>query len=379
MKDTAGRPSGTLFRQVSETVKRDFLPFTGGRKAAPRLRLLQPLLHTAAYVYGKAVLLRNRLYETGALRRRQLPLPAVSIGNITVGGTGKTPFVEYTVRLLASSGWQPAIIARGYGPAVAWRKGPVNDEGLLLSRNLPHVPVLLSPDRLAAAFRALELGADCAVLDDAFQHLRIKRDLDIVLLDATVPLGFGRMLPRGLLREPMRGLARADAIVINRADLAQSADIAVLENVVSRTAPGRPVFLARQRPCRLSAVADGHGISLRELEDRRIGTFCGLGNPYQFGLTLRRLGAEIVYARRFPDHHLYRAGEIEALAGEAARAGAELLVVTQKDAVKVPPEAAAALRLPIYHLTIAAEIMRREPEFAALLAEALATSRERPA
>ena len=195
MKEAAEKPETTFFKQFERTVKKDFLPFAGGRTRVKELKWLQALMEGASAVFGKVVLLRNYLYGKGLLRSVQLPLPAISIGNITVGGTGKTPFVEYTTRLLERMGRKPAILARGYGPAVAWRDGPVNDEGMLLSKNLPEVPVLLSPDRVSAAFRAVELDADSVVMDDAFQHLRVKRDLDVVLLDATVPLGFGRVLP----------------------------------------------------------------------------------------------------------------------------------------------------------------------------------------
>ena len=377
MKVPGPRPRTTFFQQVEETVKRDYLPFAGGRSRGLPARLLKALSELASRLYGRAVLLRNQLYSSGALARRRLPLPAVSVGNITVGGTGKTPFVQYVAGLLRRLGRRPAVIARGYGPAVAWCRGPVNDEGLLLARNLPDVPVLLSPDRLSAAFRALDLGADCAVLDDAFQHLRAERDLDVVLLDATVPLGFGRVLPRGLLREPMRGLARADVIVINRADLARRGDLTVLENVISRAAPGKPVFLARQRPVRLVRLEDGRSETLRLLEDQPVGTFCGLGNPYPFGLLLRWLGAEVVYARRFPDHHLYGRGEVAEVARAARQSGARLLVTTQKDAVKIPPELAATLEVPLYYLLIRAELVEGEERFLGLLSEALTAAEER--
>lgn len=371
MKEPLERPETTFFRQVERTVKKDFLPFAGGRTRVRELSWLQYLMEGASRVFAKAVLLRNHLYENGFLRSVRLPLPAVSIGNITVGGTGKTPFVEYTARLLQRMGRRPSILARGYGPPVAWHGGPVNDEGMLLARNLPGVPVLLSPDRVSAAYRAIELEADCAVMDDAFQHLKVGRDLDVVLLDATVPLGFGRVLPRGLLREPMRGLARADVIVINRADLARRGDLAVLESVIHRAAPGKPVMLGRQKVGRLVRLSDGYESVPRNIEDRPIGTFCGLGNPYPFGLALRWIGANVVYARRFQDHHLYSRDDIEGVVEEAVEAGAERIVITQKDAVKVPPELAAALGLPIYYLTIEAELIHDENKFVGLLDEAL--------
>ncbi|MBN1809503.1 MAG: tetraacyldisaccharide 4'-kinase [Planctomycetes bacterium] len=361
-----------LRRRIEEDIRRDFLALTSGSEDSHKAWILRALFGGLSGIYREVVLLRNRLYASGAIRQTRLPLPSVSVGNVTVGGTGKTPFVEYTVKKLLEVGRRPAVVARGYGPRLKGsngRKG-ANDESLLLSANT-NAPVILTPNRLAGTYRAAEMGADTVVLDDAFQHLKVHRDLDVVLLDATAPFGFGKMLPRGLLREPMRALDRADMVVITRVDLARPADVTLLRNAAIKAAPGKPVALTAHHSDALVDVASGEKISVREMEDRPIGAFCGIGNPYSFGLLLRRLGSVLVVARRFGDHHLYAPQEIVEVAGEARREGAGFLVTTQKDAVKIDKGLAASLPLPIYYLQMSIDMIEGEDTYMALLLEAI--------
>ena len=362
----------TRRRKISEDIRKDFLMLTSGSEDTSRAWALRMLFGAASTVYREAVLLRNDLYTLGLLRRMRLPLPSISVGNVTVGGTGKTPFVEYTVQKLKGMGLKPAVIARGYGPRMP--KGSAsagaNDESLLLTENTG-VPVVLGADRRAAAFRAAELGADVVVLDDAFQHLKVMRDLDVVLLDSTAPFGFGKMLPRGLLREPLRALGRADLIVITRVDLARTADISLLKNAAMKAAPGKPVALTAHRSDALIDVGTGQKISVREVEDAPVGAFCGIGNPYSFGLLLRRLGTDLVLAKRFEDHHLYSAEELVGTAQAAEKAGARFLITTQKDAVKIPKELAVALSLPLYYLQTRMEMLEGEDVYTSLILSAL--------
>jgi tetraacyldisaccharide 4'-kinase len=308
---------------------------------------LRAALAVAAIAYGLAVALRRALYGLGVLRPRRLPVPVLSVGNITAGGTGKTPLVEDIARRLLGRGRRVAIVARGYGA----RAGGPNDESLVLAGNLPHVPQVLDPDRVRGGRTAIERHrADCLLLDDAFQHRRIARDLDIVLVDATNPFGYGRLLPRGLLREPAAALRRAGAIVLTRADLVAEDRLAALRLEIGRLAPGVPLAEAVEEPLGLARLEDG-GPPLPPswLAGRPVIAFAGIGNPAGFFARLERLGARLVGREVFPDHHPYERGEIERLLLAAQAAGAEALVCTQKDAVKIRPPASGP---PIYCLRI---------------------------
>ncbi len=217
-------------------------------------------LRPLSWVYRAAVSVRNRAYELGLLPCYQAGVPVISVGNITAGGTGKTPMVEYLCRRLCTAGWRPAIVSRGYGA----RAGP-NDEALLLAANLPAVPHVQEPDRVAGAREAIERhGCDIIVLDDGFQHRRLRRDLDLVLIDCTNPFGYGYLLPRGLLREPLAGLRRADAIVLTRAECLPPADLDQLRRQLERLAGNKPLLTASHRPRQLWRT-DGSTEPLRRL------------------------------------------------------------------------------------------------------------------
>ena len=197
-------------------------------------------LTAASVPYGTAVRLRNRLFDAGWKARHRAAVPVVSVGNLTLGGTGKTPCVEYLARFYRDRGFRVAILSRGYGGGDAAGTGP-NDEALVLEENLPDVPHLQGADRVALAGVAVEeLEADLLILDDGFQHRRLARDLDVVLLDATDPFGQGRLFPRGLLREPASSLRRADAVLVSRCDQVAESSVRELTNRArSRAAVGQ--------------------------------------------------------------------------------------------------------------------------------------------
>lgn len=331
--------------------------------------LLRAAAGAASFLFAGASWLRRRAYALRWLRSRRAPLPVISVGNLVAGGTGKTPFVGYLSRGLARQGRQVAVVARGYR---AGKSGALNDELVMLSEQLPGLLVTAGANRLAGCRRAAEAGAQVAVLDDGFQHLALQRDLDILLIDATAPFGNGRLLPRGTLREPPECAARAEAVVLTRVDLAGRAQVGELRVWLSRLRPGAPVAECSFRPAALRPVAGGEGPT-RNAEDlggRRIGAFAGLADPRPFGRTLRALGAQVAYARRFRDHHRYVARDLEVVAAEAAEAGAELLVTTEKDAVKLrglPPPA-----LPAYSMSVEVEVGQGEDALWAEIGRALA-------
>jgi len=321
------------------------------------LALCRGALALASAGYGAAVRLRNLAYERGLRRSCRAGVPVVSVGNITAGGTGKTPFVAWLAALLGRRGLRPAVLSRGYG---AGGGGGLDDENELLRRLVPGVPVVVEPDRVRGAERAVrEHSADVLVLDDGFQHRRLARDLDIVLVDALRPFGGGRLLPLGLLREPPSGLARAHVIVLTRCDLASPARLEELRRELAGHAPRAEVATARHRPVGLRPVGPPQGAEaprLGELAGGVWGAFCGLGNPEAFRLTLRRLGADIVQFTAFPDHHHYRPAELARLMGAAAEAGCRGLLTTEKDAVKLEGLVPRVPPVPLFALCVRMEL-----------------------
>ena len=308
-------------------------------------------LAAVAAPYGLAVTTRNAAYDCGLLPVARATVPVISVGNLTLGGTGKTPLVAWTAALLARHGRRPAIVSRGYGAA----PGERSDEAAELAILLPGVPHVADRDRVAAAARAVALGADVVVLDDGFQHRRLGRDLDIVAVDATDPFGHGRLFPRGLLREPLRGIARARAVVLTRAS---SIDIerrvAIQGALFAKCRSARPVWAeADHRPVGLR-TADGATRPLAALDGRRVFAFAGIGNPAAFRATLVAHGAEVAAFRPLPDHHAYTAANLESLAREAAAARAALAVTTLKDLVKI--RRATLDGLPLAALEIALDV-----------------------
>jgi tetraacyldisaccharide 4'-kinase len=308
-------------------------------------------LSAAAAVYSGAVRLRNGLYDLGMFRARRLPVPVISVGNLTVGGTGKTPFVELVCRKLRDLGRRPAILTRGYK---AGAHG--SDEAGLLAERLPDVPVVVNPDRVAGGREAIARGADVLVLDDGFQHRRLARDLDIVLVDAVHPFGYGAVLPAGLLREPPSGLARAHLVVRTRCPV---------DDPVGLRHPGRPFPDVPVLRCRHSPtdflLHDGDGPPAAEpvesLRARGLFAFCGLADPAAFVRSLRDWGCEVRGERHFPDHHAFTADDVAALA--AARPFGATAVTTEKDFQRLlwlPAEVRRALH-PLAVVRIRMEIL----------------------
>jgi tetraacyldisaccharide 4'-kinase len=302
------------------------------------------------------------LYRRGTLHSTKLDRPVISVGNITTGGTGKTPLVEWTARTVAASGKKVCILTRGYGrdnpdrmvvvsdgDTVGATASAAGDEPFLLATNLRGVAaVISSADRAAAGNEAIKrFNTECFVLDDGFQHLRLQRDLNIVTIDATNPWGGGHLLPYGRLREPPSGLSRADIIVITRTD--QINNIDGLRNEISRLAGGVPIFHSRMRRSRITPLNDSSAEFVPPFA-----AFCAVGNPQSF---FDSIPHEVVYQRSFADHHRYSQTEIDSLIGAARRAGANSLVTTAKDAVKLR---SLSFLLPCFVLEIELVIEKEE-------------------
>jgi len=335
------------------------------------LAVCRALLSVPTLAYGAVMRLRDLAYERGWKGVAHVPVAVVSVGNITAGGTGKTPFTAWVVRLLLGAGRRPAVLSRGYG---ADARSGLDDENETLRRLIPEVPIVVDPDRVRGAGRACrEDGADVLVLDDGFQHRRLARDLDIVLIDALQPFGGGHLLPRGLLREPLTSLSRAGALVVTRSDQVSGGRLRAIRDRLAALAPAAPLALAVHRPVSVRAVGaavdEAVPFSLEELEGERWGAFCGIGNPLAFRLTLEQMGVEVAFFRAFPDHHAYSPAEVARVVAGAVEAGCMGLITTEKDAVKLERSFRESLPVPLLVLHAEIEVVEgREGLEDALLA-----------
>jgi tetraacyldisaccharide 4'-kinase len=316
-------------------------PETFRRLADGSLRGVGPtasraILTVLAGPYGLVTACRNHLHDCRLLPRTRASVPVISVGNITAGGTGKTPIVAWLCRQLASMGRRPAIVSRGY----AARPGEPSDEAAELAILLPGVPHVANRDRGSGARAAARLGADVVVLDDGFQHRRLHRDLDLVAIDASDPFGCGHLLPRGLLRESIRGLIRADAIVLTRATSIPPAARDEIRAAVTRARRGIPPAVWLETEHRPVAVRSSSGTRepLDAIRGQPVAAFCGIGNPAAFRRTLGDLGVELVGFQSFADHHPYTIADLTAVAAWATTNGASRLLTTLKDLVRIRDE-----------------------------------------
>lgn len=327
-------------------MRRYYLSVIGGQRRGPVAAILRGLLRAGTIVYAALHGGRRLLYRFGLLRSVRLPCPVISVGNLTAGGTGKTPLVEYLARWFARRNFRTAVLARGYGRAA---DGQTDDEEL---PELENVVRLAGRDRVALARRAIDdHRAEILILDDGFQHYRLQRTLDIVTVDATHPFAGGMLLPRGLLRERPEALRRADLIVLTRTDQASPEELAALRERVG------PAVETVHKPMHVLNLWDRRKHALEWLRGRRVFAFCGVGNPDAFRRTLEALNADVVKFRAFPDHHPYMAQDLVRVSVEAQEFMAEVIVTTEKDAARLDPE---GFELPLAVLRIEIEVTRNE-------------------
>ncbi len=307
----------------------EFRELVSGRRTGAKAIAMRTALRIAEVPYTLAMRYRNRRYASGKAETHNAGVPVVSVGNLTLGGTGKTPFVEWIARHLRADDIRVAIVSRGYGAEA----GGYNDEALELELALPDVPHVQNPDRVAAAQVAVEeLEMQIILLDDGFQHRRLQRDLDIVLLDATEPFGFEHVFPRGTLREPLAGLARADAVVLSRADMLAPSEREKIRQRVAKLAPQATWCEVEHRVAALLNSA-GQQVDTNILSGKRVAAFCGIGNPTGFRHTVGTLGCEVVAWLEFPDHHNYTRDDVTSLSQWSQQA--DIVVCTRKDLVKL--------------------------------------------
>jgi tetraacyldisaccharide 4'-kinase len=358
-----------------------------GRREDTGAAFYAAFLHSLSAVFNGLVQARLWLYKKRVLHDQPLGCLVVAVGNLTVGGTGKTPVVEKFARSLADRGRKVAILSRGYKSKAPpfWRKWwnwlthaaeppprivsdgrsvlldseVAGDEPFMLARNLPGIIVLVDKNRVkAGAFAIKKFGCDTLVLDDGFQYLPLKGRLNLLLVDKTNPFGNGHLLPRGVLREPVKHLKRASYVFLTKSNGQRDAE---LEELIQRHNPGVDIIECAHRPKYLQRVGTAERQPLDFLSGRRIAAFSGIATPESFEKILRDLGAQFDQAHRFLDHHRFSIEDLGAIFTQAAAAKLEFVVTTEKDAVRIP--ATYLPPLPLYYLRLEIEIIHGAADF----------------
>ncbi|QDT04169.1 Tetraacyldisaccharide 4'-kinase [Rubripirellula lacrimiformis] len=304
-----------------------------GKRRGPAAGLFRTALRLASLPYGIVVGRRNRGYDTGKTTIHSAGVPVISVGNLTTGGTGKTPIVCYLAKWFRSQGVRVMIVSRGYGRG----ENDVNDEAMEMHDRLPDVPHIQDPDRVEAARIAVdELEAELILMDDGFQHRRLHRDADIVVIDATCPFGFGYLLPRGLLREPVAGLGRADLVIVTRCDAVSPSDLQAIETTVRSVNPKLPVFRSRHRPSGLREYPQTT-LPIETLAGQNVAVLSAIGNPDAFQQTVRQCGATPIATKQLGDHDPYSPDTVAEIREWIASLGSQIdrVVCTHKDLVKL--------------------------------------------
>jgi tetraacyldisaccharide 4'-kinase len=334
----------------------------------PPNAVLPAVAAAASWFYGRGAHIRRTLYSRGIFTVKQLPAPVISVGNITVGGTGKTPVVAYLAGLWRDQGKQVAILSRGYGgrtQAVTrlsdgkrlYHQPPeVGEEPYWLAQALPGVAVYTGACRYDAGLAAWkEFKPDFFLLDDGFQHFQLYRDLDLVLLDAASPFGNGYLLPRGPLREPLSALYAAQILILTRFDHQRhQANLTAMQ----KRFPDKTVLTATISPVRVTSFPGGQIERPEAVRHRPVMAFAGLARPEVFAATLRELGADLKDFQIFPDHHAYTSQEVHNLAAVASACGAEALITTGKDWARLRERWEE--KMPLWVLEVAAQLSEAE-------------------
>lgn len=355
------------------------------------------VLTAFSLLYTLGVKCKLALYQHGWLRRKCLPCLVISLGNITLGGTGKTPTAQVMARTMRDMGYKVAVLNRGYRGTWRGRVGVVSDgrkiymtaaeagdEAYLLAKNLPGVPVLIGRRRyLTGRFAYEQFGADVVILDDGYQHWQLYRDLDIVLIDAMSSFGNNHVLPRGTLREPLPHLNRAHAFLLTKTDQAANGT-EQLRQTITRYNPQAAIVESIHKPCYFIEITDWYKgavrkkVSLEAVRGRAVMVMSAIGNPASFEHSIARLGAARVEPVRYPDHHDYTMAEMQHVLQRAVDDGAAAIITTEKDAVKIPSEFIHSSRpLPIYILGMEVTITDGQQDLADLMRRLLVPWQER--
>lgn len=362
-----------------------------GRRAGKRAGLLRAFLYLLSLLYLRIVTLRVSLFRSNVLRPHRIGCPVVSIGNLTVGGTGKTPVVEKLARDLSAKGRRVAILSRGYksvkrrgsaargttarvvteGGALLLDSKTAGDEPFMLAKNLRGVAVVVDKDRVECGRHAVgTLGSDLLILDDGLQYLKLHRRFDIVLIDREAPFGNEYLLPRGTLREPPGHLRRATHILITKCD---GSDLSALHERIREHNRTAPIIECRHRPVELQDFSTGEIIPLKSLEGMRAGALSAIASPESFEAGLRRLGVDLGLTQSFADHHRYSRREIDRFLKRCVRRGLSCVLTTEKDAVRMPR--LHNQEIPIRYLRIEIEILRGQEHWDRMISTLIAPPR----
>jgi tetraacyldisaccharide 4'-kinase len=361
--------------------QRDWYNIVSGGKVGFAAAVLRLLAGIAVCPYSVIVHIRNLLFDKQLFRsyavtpvglktsdRTQAAVPVISVGNITVGGTGKTPMVIWVCNLLRAKDIKCAILTRGYKTANSGQY----DEPAMLARNCPGAAVVVNPDRLTGAVEAVKRHrAQVLIMDDGFQHRRLHRDIDIVTIDATLPFGYGKMLPAGLLREPVMALKRVHAVILTRCDLVSKDELAKLAETISGINPDVVVAQTVHAPV-CAITTNDKQILLEQLRGKKVFAFCGIANPDAFFATIASLGANVVGSKIYDDHHKYTAADTAVIRREATQLEAEIILTTEKDYSKIAPTRGNSPGLTLAYLAVKIHFVEGQDRIRQLIERSLA-------
>lgn len=407
----ASRKSALLLREVLEDYKRksmvtninksdDFIEniqsylykMVHGEAKGVLANIFMMVLYFFSFIYCQLLELKLTFYRWGLLKQYRLDCHVISLGNITVGGTGKTPTAQRLAVAIRDMGYKVVILNRGYrakwkgevgvvsdGEKIYMSATEAGDEAFLLAKNLPKVPVLIGADRAVTGRYAVEqLHADVVILDDGYQHWRLVRDLDILLIDAINIFGNNYMLPRGTLREPLDHLDRADVCLLTKVDQANSDACSIIKNTVKKYNEKALIVTSVHSPKYFVEVADwykgasNHTTPIDSLKGKKVTAVSAIGNPASFEQTISDVGAEVIDSVRFADHHDYTMAEMQIIMDNAIECGSDALIITEKDLVKIPAEFIHSSRdLPVYVLSMEIAFIDGYDPFIQLIATSL--------
>ena len=357
------------------------------------LHIVMAVLHVFSLIYAALLDLKLATYSIGLQKRKKLPCFVISLGNVTVGGTGKTPTAQRLASDIRDMGYRVVILNRGYrakwhgevgivsdGKRLHMDAAEAGDEAYMLAKHLPEVPVLIGAERAKTGRYAIEhFGAEVAILDDGYQHWQLERDLDILLVDAVNVFGNGYILPRGTLREPISHISRADICLMTKVDQAAAGSCDYIRETVHRYNPEARIVESIHQPRCFIPLTEWYvniasqGIDIAQMRGKRIMAVSAIGNPASFEQTLSDLGAVIIESLRYPDHHDYAMSEMTDIFQQAENAGAEAIVITEKDAVKIPADVAREKwSIPIYVICVEVNFQKGSEGLADLLKKRLA-------
>jgi tetraacyldisaccharide 4'-kinase len=318
-------------------IQEQFYDLVSGRKTGSAATVLRSGLRLLEMPYSAVIATRNLLYDRHVLPIHRFPVPILSVGNLTLGGTGKSPMVAWLCKFFHEQKLRPGLVSRGYGNrehGEGTQEG--NDEFMEMSRRFPNIPHLQHKNRAEAIRKLLQTAPiDLIILDDAFQHRQVMRNIDIVLLDATAPFGFGHIFPRGTLREPITSLRRAEIALLTRSDLVGETERYKIRQQVLAINPKIILGETVHVPTSLTSIESFRSESIESLRGQSALAFCGIGNPAAFRKTLEHCGVQVIKLIPFPDHHRYTSCDIHELIRTAKELGTNSMLCTMKDLVKL--------------------------------------------